>query len=585
MEFYCDLKMDGLAVELVYENGFFVRGLTRGNGVTGEDVTQNLKTIEAIPLKLEEGAPKLLIIRGEVFLTKKEFKRINAERKKKDLKLYANPRNIAAGSIRQLDPKITAERNLDFYAYSISRNDDSRKEADNYIKRYPKLEDEKNALQKAGLKTNPHITVFDSLDEVAEFRDKWEKEREKLNYEIDGVVISLNDNGLYNKLGYIGKAPRAAIAYKFSPKEATTVVRYIKVNVGRTGALTPVAGLEPVEVGGITISNATLHNFDQIKRLGVKINDTVIVSRAGDVIPQVTKVLKNLRTGKEKEFKMPIKCPIDNSKILREGVIYRCSNPKCGAVSRELLYHFVSRPALNIDGVGPKIIDRFLDEGLISDAADLFLLKEGDVAVLERFGKKSAENILREIKEKSKISLSRFLYALGILHVGEETAQILAEQISNSKFPRLRRGFGGQVISKPTDVLKTFNKMTIDNLQEIPDVGPKVAQSIHDWFRNERSANLLKKFDQAGVRIQGQKSKIKDQKLSGKIFVLTGSLESMTRGEAKEKIRSLGGNVSGSVSKKTDYVVVGSEPGLKYKEAKRLRAKVIGEKELLGLIK
>ncbi|MDO8751939.1 MAG: NAD-dependent DNA ligase LigA, partial [Candidatus Wolfebacteria bacterium] len=451
-EFYCELKLDGLAIELVYEDGVLVQGSTRGDGKVGEDVTGNLKTVEAIPLRLKtqgsrllrqladsdgqagKRVPKRLIVRGEVFLTKKEFARINKELEKKGEKTYANPRNLAAGSIRQLDPKIMASRKLDSFAYEIVTDLGQKTHSE-----------EHEVLRKLGFKTNPHNRRAETLHDVVVFRNQWEKGREKLDYEVDGVVVIFHDNKTYDEAGVVGKAPRGAIAYKFSPKEATTVVLEVKIQVGRTGVLTPVAIMDPVEVGGITITHATLHNFDEIERLGVKIGDTVVVSRAGDVIPKITSVLKNLRTGKEAHILVPRTCPIDGSPVkkdgppssggtsARQGVLLRCSNARCGARQREQLYHFVSRAAFDIRGLGDKILDRFLDEGLITDVADIFTLEEGDIKVLERFGEKSAENITREISEKKEISLPRFLYALGILHVGEETAQLVAREIRNSK--------------------------------------------------------------------------------------------------------------------------------------------------------
>jgi DNA ligase (NAD+) len=562
-EFYCELKIDGLAIELVYENSILVRGSTRGDGITGEDITQNLKTVEAIPLKLENRNQKIesrrLVVRGEVFLTKKEFERINKEQEKNSGKIFANPRNMAAGSVRQLDPKITASRKLDSFAYDIIGELDQNTH-----------EEKHQILKSLGFKTNPNNQPAKSLKEVFEFRNYWEKHREKLPYEIDGIVVIINDNKIFEQAGVIGKAPRAAIAYKFSPKEATTIVEHIKVQVGRTGTLTPVAILKQVEVGGIKITHATLHNYDQIKRLGLKIGDTVIISRAGDVIPQVSKVLKELRTGKEKEFKMPHVCPIDGSKIVQEGAFYRCSNPKCGARNRESIRHFVSRGAFNIEGLGPKIIDRFLDEGLILDAADIFELKEGDIAALKRFGEKSAQNIVNEISDKKIVSLNRFIYSLGILQVGEETAVLLAKH-----FPA----------SSINDLVKKYKNLSLERLREVSDVGPKVAQNIYDWFRNERNIKFLEKLEKVGIEIEISQLKAKSSKLKDKIFVLTGGLESMSREQAKEKIRELAGDVSESISKKTDYVVAGSEPGSKYEKAKRLGVKTIDEKEFLAILK
>ncbi len=573
--FYCDLKMDGLAIEVVYKDGILVRGTTRGDGEIGEDVTQNVRTIEAIPLRLEgDGWPRELIVRGEAVLTKKEFEAINREQSKKGEKLYANPRNVAAGSIRQLDPRITANRHLDFYAYGIVGVPGDAE----HFRRFPTHEEEYRALNRWGIKTNKMGRAAHSLGEVLKFHEEVERKRNAIPFEIDGIVVTVNDNRMYEEAGVIGKAPRAAVAYKFSPREATTIVEDIVVQIGRTGALTPVAVMRPVEVGGVTITHASLHNADEIKRLGLKIGDTVIVSRAGDVIPQVTKVLKELRTGKEKEFAMPARCPVDGSKVIRSGVIYRCLSKTCAAQHRESLYHFVSRSAFNLEGLGPKILDRFLDEGLISDAADIFTLQKRDVAALPRFGEKSAENIVSEIQAKKEIPLPRLIYALGILHVGEETAQLLAREIiAKFKFHKLKIKIG--------ELLKIFMGLSLEDLQEIPDIGPKVAESIYAWFHDAKNGHFLEKLEKVGVRIEPRRASEKGEKLNGKTFVLTGSLKSMSREEAKEKVRALGGDVSETVSKKISYVVAGSEPGSKFEKAKKFGVKTINEKELLALLK
>ncbi|MCL5006620.1 MAG: NAD-dependent DNA ligase LigA [Patescibacteria group bacterium] len=570
-DFYVELKIDGLAIELVYENGVLIRGATRGDGLVGEDVTQNLRTVEAIPLSLEtprgeKGPAGQLVVRGEVFITKKEFERINREQKKSGGKVYANPRNIAAGSIRQLDPKITAARRLDSFSYDIVGDFGKKNHSE-----------EHEQLKKWGLKTNPNNKKAHSLKEVFAFRDYWEKHREGLSYEIDGIVVILDDNVEYRRAGAVGKAPRAAIAYKFSPRETTTVVENIKVQVGRTGTLTPVAELRPVEVGGVRISHATLHNLDQIRKLGLKIGDTVIVSRAGDVIPQITSVLKKLRTGKEKEFKMPATCPVDGSKVVKEGVFYRCSNPKCGARSRELVRHMVSRAAFDIRGLGPKILDRFVDEGLISSPADIFILQAGDIAALERFGEKSAEKIVGEIAVKSKIELARFIYGLGILHVGEETSRTLAEalakEVRENRLPENGKG-----------ITVAAAKTGAEKLQYLPDIGPKVAESIIDWFRDKRNINFLEAMDKNGVILEFPPARIGRSRLTGRIFVLTGTLSSMAREEAKEEIRKLGGDVSESISRETDYLVVGEKPGSKLHKARGLGVKILDEKEFLKLL-
>ena len=566
-KFYCEHKIDGLAIELVYKNGSFVQGSTRGDGLVGEDITQNLKTVEAIPLRLGNRNSKLeiphhLVVRGEVFMTRKDFARINKEQEKKGEKVFANPRNMAAGSVRQLDPKITASRKLDSYQYAVVTDVGQKTHAE-----------EHELLKKWGFKTNSHNKLVKSVEEIFEFHKEVAKAREKLAYEIDGIVIIINDNRTFENAGVIGKAPRGAIAYKFSPKEATTIVEEIQVQVGRTGVLTPVAILKPARVGGITITHATLHNYDEIQRLGVKIGDTVIVSRAGDVIPQIKKVLKELRTGKEKEFRMPPVCPVDGSRVVKDGVAYRCFNKNCGARQREFLYHFVY--VFGIEGLGPKIIDRFLDEGLISDATDIFTLRKGDIEVLERFGEKSAENIINEIASRKKIPLSNFIQSLGILHVGEETARLLAKKaISiNSK------------IRSPKDISNIFEHLTIKQLQEVQDIGPAVAQSIVGYFQDKRHKNFIEKLDNVGVEIETAKLGTQNSKLKGQTFVLTGSLESMSRDEAKNKIRVLGGKVNESVSKKTTYVVAGAEPGSKLEKARKLSVKILDEKEFLALLK
>jgi DNA ligase (NAD+) len=573
-EFYCEPKIDGLAIELVYENGIFVQGSTRGDGTTGEDVTQNLKTVEAIPLTLHGGkfgvsVPKRIVVRGEVFLTKKEFNRINRELEKKGEKTYANPRNLAAGTIRQLNPAITASRKLDSFQYGIVSDLGQKKHSE-----------EHELLHALGFKINPDTKLAHSLEEAVAYRNYWEKHREKLAYEIDGVVVIVNSNALFERAGVAGKAPRGALAYKFSARETATRVNDISVQVGRTGALTPVAILEPVEVGGVTISRATLHNADEIERLGLRVGDTVIVSRAGDVIPKIIKVLEELRTGREKAFRFPVTCPIDGSRVMKDGAIHRCSNRNCGARQRESLYHFVARGAFNIEGLGAKIIDRFIDEGLMSDAADIFSLEKGDIAVLERFGEKSADNIIAEIAAKKKITLPRFLFALGIIHVGEETAYLLAQQAARHGV----RGEGHREMRIP-EIMRYFAGLSLDDLQGVRDIGPKVADSIHSWFREPRNIKLLEKLDRAGIRIVSDGMQPTSDKLAGATIVLTGTLSSMTREDVKEKIRSLGGEVSESVSKKTTYVVAGDEPGSKAEKAERLGVKILNEEEFLRLLR
>lgn len=567
-DFYCELKIDGVAIELVYEEGELKEGSTRGDGMIGENVTENLKTIPAIPKRITQFGkwpiPKRLVVRGEVFIAKKDLLLINKEQKKNGLKEYANTRNLAAGSVRQLDPSVTASRNLQSFQYDIVS------EIGTPVRTH---EEKHKILASWGFKINSHNKRVKSLKEVFRFRNVWEKKREFLEYEIDGIVVIENDNTLFDRAGVVGKAPRAAIAYKFSPKEATTIIRDIKVQVGRTGVLTPVAELVPVSLGGVTISRATLHNEDEITRLGLKIGDTVIVSRAGDVIPKITGVLKDLRMGKEKSFSMPKRCPVDGSSVVREGALVRCGNKKCGARLREQLYHFVSRGAFDVRGLGPKIIDRFLDEGLISDASDIFLLRKGDIAVLERFGEKSAENIIREIEEKKKTTLPRFIYSLGILHVGEETARALARIASE-------RGRA----DNPNAVFDFFSRFSHESLQDIPDIGPKVAESIVSWFSDSAHKIFMKRLADAGVKMQKEAKNTKTP-FQGKTFVFTGTLSSMERDEAKEKVRLLGGEASETVSRKTSFVVAGENSGSKYEKAKKLGVEIISEDEFLALLR
>jgi len=607
LDFYCEPKLDGLAIELIYENGILKTGSTRGDGIFGEDVTQNLKTIEAIPLKLREieevveelekdydppttrgaqqsweggggvGVPlakgkrapglkeiaenikkkglKEVVVRGEAIIAKKDFEKVNKGQEKLGLPTFANPRNLAAGSIRQLNPKMTAKRKLDSNTYELLTDFGQKTH-----------EEKHKILRILGFKTNNKYSKYcQNLKEVFGLHRITQKLREKFPYEIDGITVIVNNNKIFEKLGVVGKAPRGAIAFKFPLKQTTTIVEDIVLQIGRTGSLTPVAVLKPVEVGGVTISRATLHNEDEIKRLGVKIGDTVIIGRAGDVIPDIIKVLPELRTGKEREFKIPEKCPVCGTKVIKpEGeVVSRCPNPKCPAKERRYFYFFVSKGAFDIVSLGPKIVGRLIEEGLIQDPADLFKLEEGDILPLERFAEKSAKNLISAIQSKKRITLPKFIYALGIRNVGEETAQDLAEYFGS--FEKLKEA-------------------NLEELQKVMDIGPVVAKSIYDWFQEKRNLQFLEKLERVGVEIiEGKKPKY--QPLKGKTFVLTGSLETITRDEAKEKIRLLGGEISESVSKKTDFVIVGKEPGSKYEKAKKLGVKIISEKEFLKILR
>lgn len=556
IDFYCELKIDGLAIELIYENGIFVTGSTRGDGMIGEDITQNLKTVEAIPLNIKN--KNNIIVRGEVFISKKEFAQINKLQVERNLPLYANPRNIAAGSVRQLDPKVTAQRKLDSYAYELIEGFKTETH-----------EQKHKILKDLGFKTNTNNKYCKNLQEVFYFHDYWAKNRDKLGYEIDGVVVLVNNNEIFEKLGIVGKAPRGGIAFKFPLMQATTQVEDIKIQVGRTGAITPVAVLKPVNISGSTITRATLHNEDEIKRLDIRIGDTVIVGRAGDVIPDIIKVLPEMRMGNEKVFRMPINCPACGAKLEKTETetLLRCPNVKCKARERRNFYHFVSKAAFNIEGLGPKIIDRLLDEGLVADPSDIFELKEGDVSQLERFGAKSAENLISSIKERSTINLPKFIYALGIRNVGEETAIDLAEKFGN---------------------IEKLRQAQQEDLDVVADIGPVVSASIYEWFsskENQKFLNKLLKF----VNITNSKNQNKNQlvnsRIFGKTFVLTGGLQSMSRDKAKSKIRELGGNISESVSMKTDYVIAGSDAGSKLEKAKKIGVKIISEEDFLQILK
>ncbi|MFH1671529.1 MAG: NAD-dependent DNA ligase LigA [Candidatus Portnoybacteria bacterium] len=552
LDYFAELKIDGFAVSLTYDNGIFSKGATRGDGKTGEDVTQNLKTIESIPLRLnKEMGKKEIEIRGEVYMSSSIFEKINQERKRKGLSLYANPRNTAAGSIRQLNPKIAATRQLDFLAYDIV--------TDLGLETHHQ---EHQTARSLGFKSDrgeycPH------LKEVFKFFKEIDQKREKLEYQIDGIVVRINNNKIFEKLGVVGKAPRGAIAFKFPAEETTTIIKDIIIQIGRTGALTPVARLKPVRVGGALISRATLHNEDEIKRLDVRIGDTVIIQRAGDVIPDVVKVLKEMRTGRENKFQMPKKCPICGGKVVRPKgeAVHRCVNKKCALIQRRQIAHFVSKNAFNIEGLGPQIINQLMDEGLINNVSDIFTLTEGDIIPLERFEQKSAANLITAINQSKKIILSRFINALGIRHIGEETAINLA------------RYFGS---------LKKLEKAKQDQLYRVKDIGQVVAQSAFKWFNSIDNQNLVDKLIENGVKIEKQKT-IK-KKLTGQTFVLTGHLDKFTRDQAKEKIRDLGGDISSLVSKETDFLIIGKEPGSKYDRAKRLGIRMLSEKEFLRLI-
>ncbi len=563
VSYFAEVKFDGLAVSLIYENGVFVRGATRGDGFIGEDITQNLKTIESIPLKLRAPFPNYIEIRGEAIMPKKVLGELNRQQEKEGKQLFANTRNAAAGSLRQLDSSLTAKRKLDFYAYDIVQLDEKY----NPIKKHSGLH---QMLREFGFKTlEKYECKTESLKDVNNFIDKIGKIRAGLPFGIDGVVISVDEILAQNILGVVGKAPRYMVAYKFAAEKATTIIKEIRVNVGRTGVLTPLAVFEPTLVAGSTIGKATLHNMDQIERLDVRVGDTVIIQKAGDVIPEVVEVLTKMRTGKEKKFKMLDKCPVCGSPVKKRALggkeetstAYYCSNAKCPAKNRRFMQHFVS--VLEIYEIGPKILDRFQAEGLISDAADIFALEESDIKELERFGEKSAENIIASINEHRKITLPRFIFSLGILHIGEQTSEDLAKHFKT---------------------LEKLKSISLEEINNIENIGPVVSKSVFEYFRNKDNLKFIEKLFKNGVSILPYKSQTISQKLAGKTFVITGTLETMSRDDAKKKIKELGGKITESVSKQTSFVVVGNEPGSKYQKALKEGVPVLSEKELISLI-
>ncbi|HBA36697.1 TPA: NAD-dependent DNA ligase LigA [Candidatus Falkowbacteria bacterium] len=595
-EYYCELKLDGLAVSLQYRQGLLVRAATRGDGKIGEDVTNNIKTIGSLPLKLRRPTEKELIdlgldkaartkigqlltagvieIRGEAIMTKAVFEELNKKYARQGRPLLANTRNGVAGSIRQLDPKIAAERKLEFYAYDILLDGYNRGETIATRAQADKL----SAL--LGIKTLRQNRVSVDLTAVFAFYRATEKNRARLPFHIDGVVVKVNDLKMWPVLGVVGKAPRYEMAYKFSAEQATTEVREVVWQVGRTGALTPTALLEPVKVGGVTISRSTLHNFDEIRRLDLKINDTVIIERSGDVIPKVLTVLKNLRTGREREIFPPKVCPMCGGEVIKEKdeVAYRCADKRCYAVNLRRIGHFVSKGAADLEGLGPKLIEQFLTSGLIKDAADLYVLRKEDLLGLERFAEKKADNVIKMMADRRVLTVERFIYGLGIRHVGEETAALLAEALRLS----------GK-ISIP-ELIRAGQKFQADDWEKMSDIGPIVARSIVAFWHDKHDLELLKKFHDNGVTLRATASgstaaALAGKKLAGRVFVLTGSLSGLTRGEAKDKIKILGGKTKENVTRETDYVVVGADPGSKYEQAKKLGIKILTEEEFLQIIK
>jgi DNA ligase (NAD+) len=555
-DYFCELKLDGLTAILSYEKGVFVRGATRGDGLIGEDVTENLKMIKAVPLKLNNNYPNKVEVRGEVIMPKEVLEELNKEQAKLGKPLFANTRNAAAGSLRQLDPNLVKERKLSFYPWEIISTGfdiQSQSEKQKYFKEW-------------GFLTHKYVRKAKTLKEAFNFIDETEVVRNDLPFGTDGIVISVEDLKVQETLGIVGKAPRFKIAYKYKAEQATTKLKSITVNIGRTGVLTPVAHFEPTLIAGSTVSKATLHNYDQIKRLDVKIGDTVVIEKAGDVIPAVVEVLKDIRTGKEKDFVMPSSCHVCGHDVERKvgsgessSVAYYCTNENCPARNRRGLQHFVN--IFEIYEIGPKILDRLKEEGLISDATDLFTLEKSDLAGLERFGDKSAENIINSIEEHKRVSFWRFIYALGIIHVGEQTAIDLAEYFHT---------------------LDNLIKAKEEEINSIENIGPVVAKSIYEFFKDKNNLHFIEKLKENGVEIITEKKKV--GVFTEKTFVLTGTLPTLSREDAKKKIIENGGKVSGAISPKTSFVLVGENPGSKLKEAQKLKIKTISENEFLKMI-
>jgi DNA ligase (NAD+) len=562
VEYVCELKLDGMSLAVHYEDGKLVRGITRGDGTTGEDVTLNVRTVRSIPLSIprerlkKAGIPANFEVRGEMLMPIGSFKKMNQEREQRGLSLFANPRNATAGTVRQLEPSITARRRLDYFTYMLLENGRP------YFDRHWKTLE---ALEAAGFKVNRSRKLVKTFDEVWRFIEEEETKRESLPYEIDGIVVKVDRTALQEELGYTGKAPRWAIAYKYAARSGTTQIEDIIVQVGRTGKLTPVAVLTPVPIGGTTVSRATLHNMDEIERLGVKIGDWVDVERGGDVIPKVTRVVedKNHPRG-HKTFHMPEKCPECGGKVVRTPgeADHRCVNANCPAKLRETILHFASRGVMNIDGMGEALVNQLTERGLVKNVADIYKLTKSDLLSLERFADKSAQNILNEIENSKKLPVERVIYGLGIRFVGERTAQFLAEH------------FGS---------MDALMKASQEKLEEVNEVGPRIAQSIVEFFQEPRNRDLIEQLRKAKLTFTGKK-KQRGTKLTGKTFVLTGTLAHHTRDEAKKLIEDAGGKVTGSVSKKTDYVVAGSDAGSKLDKAKELGVPVIDESGLRKLL-
>ncbi|MCG2742157.1 MAG: NAD-dependent DNA ligase LigA [Syntrophaceae bacterium] len=559
LEYVIEPKIDGLSCAVEYKNGIFFRASTRGDGQTGEDVTPNVKTIKSIPLRLQgKNAPKFFEIRGEVFIDKKDFALLREEQISKGIEPFANPRNAAAGSLRQKDSNITAKRKLKFYTHSYGRIEGDYKPLNH--------SDYLDYCAELGIPIPAMKKIFKTTDEIIAFYKAYANKRFQLPYEIDGLVIKVNRFSLQAVLGNTAKSPRWAIAFKYPAQQATTIVEDVSFSVGRTGVITPVARLKPVKCSGVLISNSTLHNFDEIKRLDLRIGDKVIIERAGEVIPKVIKVIANARTGKEKEILIPKSCPSCQKDIYKDAkeVAYKCLNPLCPAQIRKSIFHFASRGAMNIDGLGDSIIDQLADRKLIENYADIYRLKKEDFLSLDLFKDKRADNIIGEIEKSKAQPLSKLLYALGIKHVGEKNALILAGYYKN---------------------IQNLMAAEFEDLSQINEIGPIIAESIKDFFDREEVRDIVNKFMAAGLNLREPEKDDANLKFSGKTFVFTGELESMSRNEAINALRGLGGKDVSGVSKKTSFVVAGNNPGSKFKKAEKLGVKIISEKEFIKMVK
>ncbi len=558
LEYVAELKIDGLSVSLHYENGVLQVGATRGDGQTGENVTPNVKTIRTIPLKLKSDFPTEAEIRGEVFLSRSQFEKINAELEMQDEKKYANPRNLASGTLRQLDSAIVASRNLDMFPYDLWQG--NRKMFATHWENFTWLE-------KQGFNVNPNRALCKNFDELTKFIDEMLALRDSLDYEIDGVVVKVNSTDLQAEFGSTGKAPRWAIAYKYPATQATTKLNSITIQVGRTGALTPVANLEPVQIAGTTVSRASLHNEDEIKRLDLKIGDWVLIEKSGEIIPQIVQVIPTKRTGNEVDYEFPTKCPICNSDVLRpEGeAVTRCTNDICPAKIKGRLSYFAARKAMDIEGLGEVLVEMLVDKGIVKDAADLYSLDLETLSSLDRMGKKSAENVLIQIENSKSRGLQRLLFGLDIRHVGEGYAKRIARQFRN---------------------IENLKSATVEQLDDIPDIGLSVAESVCKWFQTEENLRIIERLKDFGVKLEIEESSTAqlDERFVGKIFVLTGKLEQFTRDEAAKLIEERGGKVSGSVSKNTSFVVAGSDAGSKLTKAESLGVMVLSEDEFRAMI-